>query len=154
MNAQQAYRSIRLATEILPKIPRKKYDIGDYSHHDDKCGTVCCIAGWAAVDDEFVKEGCRFDPVGDMSPWFPADQDSMATNRGGTGAAYYFGLPESLFYPAGQPGNESGTFPNETPTQARKSVEFLIHEAGFGDYLDAAKARIKLRELKKASKKK
>lgn len=53
-------RLLKLAA-FLRELPRKKFDIGGWKYEDEKCGTVCCAAGWACSIPSFRRAGLRME---------------------------------------------------------------------------------------------
>lgn len=56
--------------KILEKIPNEKFDINTWQMRSVGCNTVCCAAGWAALDPEFIDAGFKMseDYFGSVMP--------------------------------------------------------------------------------------
>jgi hypothetical protein len=61
MKAHHRKRLERLESEIIPNIPRGRFNMASWADKDRGCKAVGCAFGWAASDPAFRKAGLRLD---------------------------------------------------------------------------------------------
>lgn len=90
--------AIRVMKEVRDQ--KKTLDLGVFAIKRDDCGTVCCVAGWCALDPWFNGQGLYVERFGTRGQSEATRSDGLGIGSISRDILYFFGVDEP-FFPSG-----------------------------------------------------